>query len=140
MSRHPLDERLAGRREHLMTELGAAQAVATEGRRSTRRRRAIVIAASLALVVGVGAPVAAHTSLLSRDGKGVHVDGSQLGVVYHGKTISMSEYKALQAKGKAQFMTIGGDTASRGLVYAFDTPEELDAWDVAHRGTAPKAP
>lgn len=137
--RHQLPaDRLARRREHLMSEITPVPA--------HRRARRWVIIGSIATVAvaGGGAALANGDAIWRQPNGAVAIDGRALRPVYQGRYVSLDEVAALQKRGKAMGSAVNEELACQGITLYFDTEAELNAYnkdfDTRHPLTAAPTP
>lgn len=117
-------DRLARRREHLMSEITPGPA------RPHRARRWIIIGSIATLAVAGGGTALANGDAIWRQPDGsVAIDGQALRPVYQGHYITMNEVAALQKKGKAMGSVVNEELACQGITLYFDTGAEVDAYN-----------
>jgi hypothetical protein len=118
-------DRLARRREHLMSET-----VATAPRRGLSRRGKALIGAVLAVsVAGAGGlAAAAGPGVFRRDDGMVQVDGQNLTPLYYGQTRTLDQVQDLNKERKAMVSVQNVEAGCHGVVLYFDTQAEADAY------------
>lgn len=128
MTRHdaPLPaDRLARRREHLMSET-----VATAPRRRvlSRRGKALIGAVLAVSVAGGGLAAAGGPSVFRRADGLVEIDGQHLTPLYYGQRLTFEQVKDLNKEGKAMASVQNLEAGCHGVGLYFDTPVEADAY------------
>ena len=127
-------DRLARRREHLMTETAHTTDVTSRPARLGRRGRALVGGLLAAAAVGGGAVAVAGAPAVWRMDNGmVAIDGQQLRQWHDGHEVTLDQVEELQEDGKA----IGGlnsiELACRGIQLWVDTEAQNDAYGDGYR-------
>lgn len=127
MTRHdaPLPaERLALRREHLMSET-----TPSSRRRGLSRRAKVIVGGVLAAsVAGGGLAAAGGPSVFRRSDGVVEIDGQHLTPLYYGQRLSLDQVKALNKQHKAMVSVNNVEVGCHGVSLYFDTPAEADAY------------
>jgi hypothetical protein len=117
-------DRLAARREHLMSETQHPHR-----RGLTRRVKALVGGLLAAAVVGGGTVAVAGVPGVTRQDNGVvRIDQNGLDAWHQGRIVTPDQLDALRADGKAGYSAQSVELACHGVVAYFDTPAEEQAY------------
>jgi len=108
----------------------------TSRRWSTHRRRLVLGAAATLAAAVVTVPAAADQvqEWLHRAPTSVE-EADRMQFVYDGGTYTLTQIRALQEQGKAMVTVEEPATYRKGIVYAFDTGAQADAWTCTHVAT-----
>ena len=103
--------------------------VVNQTRRRSHRRTFVVSLLTLGAVASGGGIAVAADAVITHQSNGVDVVNSdQLRVDYNGVIISQSDLLALNAEGKGLFQATDIPSARSGVMHAFDTEAQLDAY------------
>jgi hypothetical protein len=142
-------DRLAHHKEILMhqitdtpvdatTEPAARAVIELEARperhgRLTRRRRLLLGAVITVAAASVAVPAAAdQVQQWLHHAPTTMQEADQMQVLYNGGTYTVAQLQVLQAQGKAMVTVEEPATFSKGIMQAFDTSAEADAWACTH--------
>jgi hypothetical protein len=115
-------DRLAARREHLMTETTTRPGL-------SRRAKALIGGLLAAAAVGGGTVAVAGTPGVFRMGNGMAgIDANALDGWHQGRVVTAGQIEDLQADGKAGYSAQSVELACHGVVAYFDTEAEADAY------------
>lgn len=119
-------DRLARRREHLMSETAEHR---TGSARLSRRSKLIIGAFLSAALAGGGGLAAAGGPAVLRQSNGViMIDGAQLVPLYYGQRLSLKQVQDLNKDHKAMFSVNNIEVGCHGVSLYFDTDAEADAY------------